>query len=431
MVKMNSSREKRLERELHRIRTSPSFRVGVHITKAIKRPWRALVLPISLPWVMFLIGLELIGLKEQPKALAQNSVGKEELNANTIVMFPTNGVGFGHFTRLLAIAKQMKKLDESLEVIFFTTMPTLHILKQYGIPAHHISGPKYFKDMETSEWNALLEEELTLCFETHRPRMFVFDGAFPYRGMLNAIQAQDQLKKVWVRRGMLRKGASVPIDSIECFDLLVHPGEHLETIHIDEDVGRPVLQSPPIRLLDNEEMLTRDEARHRLGIPTDSIAVYVQLGAGQINDIDSEIRLTLSSLLEHPNVHVVLGESMIGERISIDLPRVSLLRDYPNSMYFNGFDASVQAGGYNSFHEMRNSGLPVLFYPNMETGMDDQLARCNISKEEGWGIVLEKRNKSSISKACKELFDMVDTIKPRHYENGAIIIATQFLEELV
>jgi UDP-N-acetylglucosamine--N-acetylmuramyl-(pentapeptide) pyrophosphoryl-undecaprenol N-acetylglucosamine transferase len=388
------------------------------------------VLPISLPWVMFLIGLELIGWKEQPKALAQNSVGKEELNANTIVMFPTNGVGFGHFTRLLAIAKQMKKLDESLEVIFFTTMPTLHILKQYGIPAHHISGPKYFKDMETSEWNALLEEELTLCFETHRPRMFIFDGAFPYRGMLNAIQAQDQMKKVWVRRGMLRKGASVPIDSIECFDLLVHPGEH-ECDESDHSAfTKPVLQSPPIVLLDPDEMMNREEARRRLSIPPDSTAVYVQLGAGQINNIQSEIRLTLDAFLGYPNVHVVLGESMIGERIHLDLPNVSILRDYPNSMYFNAFDASVQAGGYNSFHEMRNSGLPVLFYPNMDTGMDDQLTRSKIAEEEGWGIVLERRNKDTIPKACADLIDLIGSRFEANLLNGSTFLAMKILEIL-
>ena len=135
----------RLERQLHRIRTSPSLRLGSHITTAIRKPWRAPFLLISLPFMMFLIGLELIGLKAQPRALQVSETGRELSNGNCIVMFPTNGVGFGHFTRMLALAKRMKQQDPSLEVIFFTTMPTLHLLKPYGIPAHHISGPKYFK----------------------------------------------------------------------------------------------------------------------------------------------------------------------------------------------------------------------------------------------------------------------------------------------
>ena len=42
--------------------------------------------------------------------------------------------------------------------------------------------------------------------------------------------------------------------------------------------------------------------------------------------------------------------------------------------------------------------IPTLFYPNMNTGMDDQKARCEISVAEGWGIVNIGRNAKAISK---------------------------------
>ena len=397
----------RLRRELHRLRTSPSFRLGVHITTAIRKPWRAPFLILSLPFMMLMIGLELIGLKSQPKALQTNPAGRELPKGNCIVMFPTNGVGFGHFTRMLAIAKRMKQQDTSLEIIFFTTMPTLHLLKPYGIPAHHISGPKYFKGVDSNEWNALLEEELTLCLETHKPSMFIFDGAFPYRGMLRAIQGRKMLKKIWMRRGMFRKGARIPVDSIQHFDSIIRPGDAIDYSEEEElDHGLEILHSPPIILLDEDELLSREKARYRLGIPLDCHAVYVQLGAGQINDISSEIRMTVDALLKHENVHVILGESMIGPRIEIDLPNVHIIRNYPNSQYFNGFDAVVQAGGYNSFHETRAFALPALFYPNMETGMDDQLARCKVAEEEGWGYVVKERTQDSIREGVKKLLNL-------------------------
>jgi UDP:flavonoid glycosyltransferase YjiC (YdhE family) len=427
-MKDEETRLSRLQREIHRLRTSPSLRLGAHITDAIRKPWRALFLIITLPWMMLMIGFELLGWKSQPAAMQVKSSGRLVSKGNCIVMFPTNGVGFGHFTRMLAIAKQMKKLDSELEVIFFTTMPTLHLLKPYGIPSHHIAGPKYFKDMSSEEWNGLLEEELNICFETHRPSMFVFDGAFPYRGMLRAIQGKKSTKKLWMRRGTFRKGSSIPVDSIQHFDTVIHPEDSVAAKIEHTGHNLEVITCPPIVMLDQEELLSKEKARSRLGLPQDATVVYVQLGAGEINDIESEVRLTLEALLVNPDVHIVLGESLIGERINFELPRVQILRDYPNSMYFRGFDATVQAGGYNSFHETRTFGLPALFYPNMNTGMDDQLARCKVAEEDGWGIVLESRNKKTIQSSCLLLLKLVGKFSNVTYSNGAISLSKKLIE---
>ena len=121
---------------------------------------------------------------------------------------------------------------------------------------------------------------------------------------------------------------------------------------------------------------------------------------------------------------------MIGTRIEIDLPNVHIIRDYPNSQYFKGFDSVVQAGGYNSFHETRAFGLPALFYPNMETGMDDQLGRCKIAEEEGWGIVLESRSASNVEKSCTQLLELIGKEANLQIENGATDIARILLEEI-
>ena len=380
--------------------------------------------------MMILIGLELVGLKSLPKGQSLNPAGRALNKGNCVVMFPTNGVGFGHFTRMLALAKRMKAKDSDLEVIFFTTMPTLHLLKPYGIPAHHISGPKYFKGVDSNEWNALLEEELTLCLETHKPSMFVFDGAFPYRGMLRAIQGRENLDKVWMRRGMFRKGARIPVDSMQHFDAIVQPGDAHGEPDKQSEHGVELITCAPIVLLNEHELFSRTDARFRLGIPQDCRAIYLQLGAGQINDITSEIRMTLDELLKHDNIHIVLGESMIGSRIRVELPRIHVLRDYPNSQYFNGFDAVIQAGGYNSFHETRAFGLPALFYPNLETGMDDQLARCLLAEEEGWGYVVKHRTERGIRVGIEKLLNHSSTSKPQRLANGAEALAENLVSKL-
>lgn len=422
----SSSKTARLERELNRLRTSPSLRLGAHITNSIRKPWLAPFLLFSLPFMMLKIGLEMLGRIPSPTTPLLPNI--ESASKNTIIMFPTNGVGFGHFTRMLALAKRMRKKDPELEIVFFTTMPTLHILKEAGFPAHHVSGPKYFRGLDSMKWNGLIEEELNICFDVHRPSMFIFDGTFPYRGMLRAVATRTTMKKVWMRRGTFRAGSSIPVDSISHFDIIVHPEDSVSLPEVEVDHGVEILTCPPIVLLDEEELLSREASRSRLMIPEDATAIYVQLGAGEINDIHSEVRLTIEALTSHEGVHIILGESMIGDRLEINLPRVHIIRDYPNSMYFRAFDATVQAGGYNSFHETRCFGLRTLFYPNMKTGMDDQLARCKVAEIEGWGSVLEVRGPGDISKACAELLDNSTQLSPPSFENGAVQLATSLLE---
>ena len=61
--------------------------------------------------------------------------------------------------------------------------------------------------------------------------------------------------------------------------------------------------------------------------------------------------MSLSILKKYEDIDVLLGESMIGERLKIIGERVRIIRDYPNSIFFKAFDFAIMAAGYNSFHE--------------------------------------------------------------------------------
>jgi len=416
-------RREKTSRELDRIRNSFSFRSGQIIAKSLKFPLLLPILPFWLLGFIFVYGLERLGKKS---AHTVNSGRKIVDPKRCIVFFPTNGVGLGHFTRLFAVAKRVREQDPDVEIVFVTTMAALHLLESEGIPSYHLPGAYMFNDMSSAEWNAITEELLATVFEIHRPSVFVFDGAFPYRGMLNAIKNREGLTNVWLRRGAFKKGGTkIPVDSIEHFHHLLRPGDSVETTVEEIDFNTPVTHLKPILFAKPEDLLSRKDARLRLGLPTDAIAVYLQLGAGKINDIEGQLDMAIRLLNEHENVHMVVGESIIGDRLKLKGDRVRIIRDYPNSLLFNAFDFAIMAGGYNSYHEAIAFALPTLFIPNLNTGMDDQLARVKAGESANACFVLGEPGESAFKERIASMVDFAQREKMREAcrllktENGA------------
>jgi UDP:flavonoid glycosyltransferase YjiC (YdhE family) len=426
----------RYRRELNRLRYSPSFRVGQHFVEAFRKPWKALFLPLSLPILAVNLFRESPGKQDFFEATPNAPLALPSSKRNCIVMFPTNGVGFGHFTRLLALARRLRKLDQSLEIIFFTTMPTLHFLEEEGFPTYHLPGRYRYREMEPREWNAIAEEMLSMVFSLHRPSAFIFDGAYPYRGMLNSLIPHQSMLKIWLRRGAIRRDSkSIPADSLSYFDAVIRPGDSVHSDYDKEVDGEiPIVSCNPITLFEPEELAPCGTLRSRMGIPDEAILAYVQLGAGKINNINSELKFTLEALGRYDHVFTVLGESILGDRHSFGLKRMRTLRDYPNSIFFRDVDLAVMAAGYNSFHEVIQSGIPTLCYPNMRTGRDDQLARARVAESAGSMVVLEQRTKRKIFAAIDRMIDpdvraiMKENAKILQRENGAEQAARWILE---
>ena len=430
----------RYKRELSRIKGSPFYRLTSLFSDSLRNPWKIILLPVNSILLSIRLARERLGhieKKDIEKYPISNRIGK---NRDSIVMFPTNGVGFGHFTRLLAVAKKIQKTNPDLEIVFFTTMPTLHILSKFGFPSYHVSGRYRYKDMDPNVWNSVCEEMLNMVFSLHRPKAFIFDGAFPYRGMLNAIRTQeDSMLKVWMRRGSIRKGSrNIPVDAINHFHAIVRPGDSVGIDSEDElDHGVSLIRCNPILLMDPEEMDNQGTLRKRMGIPKGALVCYVQLGAGKINDINSEISLVMEALSKHENVYVVIGESMLGERIATSFSRVRILRDYPNFRYFRDFDFAIMAGGYNSFHEAIHASLPTICLPNMNTGRDDQLARTLVADDAGCMVVIRDKKEHIIQGAINRIVEsevremMRNNFQLLKRENGAEQIASWLVEQSI
>lgn len=418
---LSSIGENRHLRELRRIKTSPSFRLGVVIVRALEFPPRLLWLPFSLLAVGVDIVREKLGKKGYEKS-NYTSLNPEN-HRRSVVFFPTNGVGFGHFTRLFAIARRMRRLDPDIELVFFTTMSTVHLLYQNKIVAYHIPGRKKYRNMKSAQWNALTEELLSTVIQIHNPVMFIFDGAYPYRGVLNTIKEHETIHNIWLRRGTFRKGGStIPKDSIEHFDLILRPGDSTPATKNEVSFSTPIKTYEPIIFLDADELGEKATLRQRIGVPLDATLVYIQLGAGNINDIHRPMEDAIKALLKHHNTYILVGESLIGDRMEFSNPHLRIIRDYPNSYYFPGIDFCIIAGGYNSYHEVVHFNLPSICIPNLNTGMDDQRARAIPAEEAGGMVIVSQGDYAGLEAAIKR---MMNPLKRRRMSNALLELGNE------
>ncbi|MFD1735468.1 glycosyltransferase [Bacillus salitolerans] len=345
---------------------------------------------------------------------------------NSILFVPTNGVGLGHLTRTLAVARRLKKVTTDRECIIFTTSPAVHLIKQEDMLGYHLPSSELFKGKITPrDWNHQMSVHLQLIINQHQPSTIVFDGAFPYAGILSGIKNKN-IVKVWVRRQINKQHPNYEklLQKEKDFKYVVVPGEigqKQENSNINQ-----YFHSNPVVYLDHEELLTKEQVRKYFNIPDGDKVLYIQLGAGKINDIFSPIQFILEELCTLDNTFIILGESPLGERLNIDGENMITIRDFPNSRYFNGIDLAISASGYNSVSELVYFQVPTIFIPNQSTRADDQLMRAKLAEEYGPFISLQDLNKESFHHAVKRLLFNREFFDQRNksFTNGAEEIAT-------
>jgi len=426
----------RVLRRLQSIERSLSFRLGNLLVNSVIKPWKLLILPFSLLHLFWIFGQERIGNRK----LLVNAENRDlpRPTRDCVVLFPTNGVGMGHYARMFALAMSLKRKRPTMEIVFFTTNYVLHPLYAEGMTSYHLPNRNKFQNMEPKTWNQQCEEMLANVFSVHRPSVFVFDGAFPYRGMLNGIKNRKETEKIWIRR-INRKGKdSVPIDSFSHFDKIVVPGDLIEADL--EDLAKwpvdEILMTPPLLSTSRSDLDEPGRLRSKLGIPQEETVALVSLGAGAINEIGNLRDYVVEGLLSR-GISVILADSMLKPmKNKYDDEKIRVVQSFPIMRSRSCFDFAVIAGGYNSINECVLLRLPSVIIPNHKTSRDDQPGRAERASQTGGAIVVEKIDKEIIGLALDRICDddvraeMAQSLVMSHADDGAEYLADNIISSI-
>ncbi len=318
-------------------------------------------------------------------------------DAYQVLLYAVNGTGSGHLTRLIAIARVLRKLieekqrkiniyvvttSEAAKIAFIERFPTLKfpsipVALEFGFSqeAHAQLGKRWIREAVNSL----------------KPDLIVVDS-FP-DGFFNELP--DLITTIPKRVCVLRPSKNSYLQERDVFhklapyDLILVPECETDAcLDVPEQLRQKFCFLGPIIIRDRQEALPRDEARARLAAAPGQKIVYLTFGGGGDKGTESVLTNWLDWLSGTRHL-LVVGAGPLYRGSTRYGRNFVWTETVPICEFMMAFDAAVSAAGYMSFNELMYFGVPTIFVPRARTA-DDQFARVRRAVQQEAAMVLEE-----------------------------------------
>lgn len=302
-----------------------------------------------------------------------------------------NGVGLGHVTRMMAIARTLKE-RAGARVIFWSFSRAAEVMQSAGFEVILRQNAVHL-DAHPPSWRMWETREFARAIQYFGADLVSNDGANIDPFVFDALRMPGcgACGMLWVRRGMLRADTDAKLLELEqqC-DLVLEPGD----LAVEYDRGPTRLRqaklrgfsqrfvSRPVTLKPFLSTYSAREAKRKLKLGWGK-HVLVSLG-GAFGNWDA-LKRHLEHEAKSKRIGLVWAQSPLAAPPTDTDANTLVRRFYPLNRYLAAFDGVVTATGYNSFHELMMSyDGPVLFAPTNFVRLDDQVARASWASEQCW-----------------------------------------------
>lgn len=335
--------------------------------------------------------------------------------APRILFYAVNGLGLGHVTRLLSIARALRRLSPTTEILFLTSSEADGVIYREGFAAvklpsktiRETCGLKkstYLKMAQSVSWNTIASFD---------PDVLVVD-TYPSGSFEELIPVlRWRQKNVFVFREQRRDTfqSNLLAATLPLYDLLIVPHDEVGQVgelpepHKARAVG-------PILIRERDELFARPRARAALGLPADlaedTLLFYGSFGGGGEPEAARALDLTtraVRSLDTSHRAHLVVGAGPLMRSLPDQQPGLTILSGrYPMLDVLPAFDGAIAAAGYNTVHELMFAGVASTLIPFGRV-LDDQERRARDLAEAGACLICEPLTQAGLTESVARLGD--------------------------
>jgi UDP-N-acetylglucosamine--N-acetylmuramyl-(pentapeptide) pyrophosphoryl-undecaprenol N-acetylglucosamine transferase len=322
------------------------------------------------------------------------------------LFYAVNGLGLGHLTRLLGLARQIRQRSPNAQFLFLTTSEAESLIWQEGFASVKVPSLSACRQsgLRHSTYSCLLHTVVVNTIAAFRPQVLVVD-TFP------AGSGQELLpvlrwdgRRIFIYR---EQRQSVCQDAwfqniLKLYDLILIPHSPEEvTLPVPPEV--PIAWVGPMLIRSKTESLSRQEARQRLQLSAAGRCIYVGFGGGGDSEYQPLRQWVLEQAHQFPQWQFVYSLPPLSRTIPTSVPsNVKSISYYPLAECWSAFDAAISAVGYNTAAELLHHGVPTIWVP-LPRDVDDQHQRAKRLVEQGAGWLVHPYDSTALQQALDAL----------------------------
>jgi UDP:flavonoid glycosyltransferase YjiC (YdhE family) len=356
------------------------------------------------------------------------------LIAPRILFYAVNGLGLGHVTRLLAIARAVRKEKSEAQILFLTTSEADAVIAKEGFAAVKLPSKTVVSTsrLQPAVFTKLAHTVVLNTVAAFNPALLIAD-TYPAGAVQELLPTLSwAMRRVFVFRAQQEERAKDPFfqSALARYDLCLipHP-EGSENVPVPQDV--PAIWTGDIFLRDRSEAWPREKARGYLGLPQEGKILYVTFGGGGDEEFTKAVETTLAAAVGSDWTLAAADAPLSRSLLPAGSKCVYRVSHYPMAECFSAFDGAVSAAGYNTVNELLHFGVPSVLIP-FPRGLDDQFARVRRLVEAD-AVLTCDLDPSSLRSALSRLSDPSTSAKLREKsqslvtESGAARAAQEIL----